>query len=158
MCLSWCLRIVWLVSGWIVHVSELECGCLDFGCDCVGMEHEAIGEGEIPYGSDFSSKVCRIWSWCWLSRGRTCISLILLLEGGGFLLDKVEGFCGEDVEGGLGWRYVRVFLWEVVEMFCCFLSYVISCFIANDVGVCRDFDGGWFCGEGCRPWLPECMR
>jgi hypothetical protein len=36
--------------------SELECCCLDCGCDCVGMEHEAIGEGGIPYGSDFLPK------------------------------------------------------------------------------------------------------
>ncbi len=36
--------------------SELECGCLDFGCDSVGVEHEAIGEGGIPYGSDFLPK------------------------------------------------------------------------------------------------------
>jgi hypothetical protein len=33
--------------------SELECGCLDFGCNCVRVEHEAIGEGGVPYGSDF---------------------------------------------------------------------------------------------------------
>ncbi len=32
--------------------SELECGCLDFGCYCVGVEHEAIGEGGVPYGSE----------------------------------------------------------------------------------------------------------
>ncbi len=55
--------------------------------------------------------------------------------GGGYgvLLDQVEGFCGEDVEGGLGWRYVRVFLWGVVEVFGCFLSYNISCFNTYDV-------------------------
>ena len=36
--------------------SELECGCLDFGCNCVRVEHEAIREGGVPYGSDFLPK------------------------------------------------------------------------------------------------------
>ena len=36
--------------------SELECGCLDFGCNCVRVEHEAIGEGGVPYDSDFLPK------------------------------------------------------------------------------------------------------
>ncbi len=37
----------------------------------------------------------------------------------------VEGFCGEDVEGGWGWRFVRfvwVVLWGVVEAFGCGFS------------------------------------
>ncbi len=33
--------------------SELEGGCLYLGCDCVGLEHEGIGEDGIPYVSDF---------------------------------------------------------------------------------------------------------
>lgn len=62
--------------------------------------------------------------------------------GGGWdvLLDKVEGFCGEDVEGGWGWGFVWVVLWGMVDVLGCFLSNVISCFIANDVVVCRYFD------------------
>ncbi len=65
--------------------------------------------------------------------------------GGGWdvLLDKVEGFCGEDVdnvEGRWGGRFVWVVLWGMVEVLGCFLSYVISCFIADDVVVRRYLD------------------
>ncbi len=40
-----CIRIVWLVSVVDGAYSELQCGCLNLGCNCVGVEHEAIGEG-----------------------------------------------------------------------------------------------------------------
>ncbi len=86
--------------------SELECGCLDFGCDCVRVEHEAIREGGVPYGSDFLLKSV-VYG---VGVGRAIFVVFLCyfsdpFVGGGWdvLLDKVERFCGEDVEGGWGW-------------------------------------------------------
>ena len=46
--------LIWFGSHVVVYGAcpELECGCLHLGCDCVGLEHETIGEGRVPYGSD----------------------------------------------------------------------------------------------------------
>ncbi len=93
-----------------------------FGCDCVGVEHEAIGEGGLPYGSDFLPKSV-VYG---VGVGRAVFVVFLCYfsdplvgEGWVVLLDRVEGFCGEDVEGGwdgglfglsflLIWRHVHV--------------------------------------------------
>ncbi len=63
------------------------------------------------------SVLAELYLWC-----SCAISLILLLEpeGGGVS-------CWTRLRGSV--RYIRVFLWEMVEVFGCFLSYVINSFM-----------------------------